>query len=155
MSITQKKFLRKFTLQELFLCVNLVLTTYSKYAIFRVCPGRHNFTIKFQIALIQVWIAIFSDLYEVLVNKYWGIIFVNFGEMLEKLKNGSRAARKGWNGKGIFIRLQNPNQDSEMSHPYIYIDTTGLQSNNSNAPKSRVPWIASQTDILSEDWTLI
>ena len=41
-----------------------------------------------------------------------------------------------------------------MTHPYIYIDTTGLETSNPNAPKDRVPWLASQTDMLSEDWVL-
>ena len=45
-----------------------------------------------------------------------------------------------------------PDEYSKMTHPYIYIDTTGLETNNPNAPKDRVPWLASQTDMLSEDW---
>lgn len=39
-----------------------------------------------------------------------------------------------------------------MTHDYIYIDTTGLQTDNPDAPKDRVPWLASQTDMLAEDW---
>lgn len=34
------------------------------------------------------------------------------------------------------------------------IDTTGLQTQNTEAPKSRVPWLASQTDMLAEDWEI-
>lgn len=41
---------------------------------------------------------------------------------------------------------------SKMTSPYIYIDTTGLRSDNPDAPRSRVPWFASQTDMLAEDW---
>ena len=41
-----------------------------------------------------------------------------------------------------------------MTHPYIYIDTTGLQTDNPDAPKNRVPWFASQTDMLAEDWCI-
>lgn len=77
---------------------------------------------------------------------------MNFGDALEKLKEGKSVARKGWNGKGIFIKLQLPDEFSKMTSPYIYIDTTGLQTNNPDAPKSRVPWLASQTDMLAEDW---
>lgn len=80
---------------------------------------------------------------------------MNFGQALEKLKKGSKVARKGWNGRGIFIELQVPDEFSKMTHPYIYIDTTGLVTDNSNAPKDRVPWLASQTDMLSEDWEVI
>lgn len=77
---------------------------------------------------------------------------MNFGEALEKLKQGKKVCRKGWNGKGIFIELQVPDVNSKMTHPYIYIDTTGLQTNNPDAPKDRVPWLASQTDMLADDW---
>ncbi|MDA1834809.1 DUF2829 domain-containing protein [Bacillus cereus group sp. BY142LC] len=77
---------------------------------------------------------------------------MNFGSALELLKQGEKVARKGWNGKGIFLELQRPDEHSKMTHPYIYIDTTGLQTNNEHAPKSRVPWLASQTDMLANDW---
>ena len=79
----------------------------------------------------------------------------NFGEAISELKKGNKVRRKGWNGKGIFIELQVPDAHSKMTHPYIFIDTTGLQTSNELAPKDRVPWFASQTDILSEDWEVI
>lgn len=53
---------------------------------------------------------------------------MNFSQALDALKLGSKVARSGWNGKGIFIELQVPDAHSKMTHPYIYIDTTGLQS---------------------------
>jgi Protein of unknown function (DUF2829) len=80
---------------------------------------------------------------------------MNFGQALEQLKLGAKVAREGWNGKGIFIELQVPDEHSKMTHPYIYIDTTGLQTDNPAAPKNRVPWLASQTDMLSEDWVVV
>jgi hypothetical protein len=80
---------------------------------------------------------------------------MNFGQALEDLKLGAKVARKGWNGKGIFIELQVPDEHSKMTHPYIFIDTTGLQTENPDAPKSRVPWLASQTDMLAEDWVIV
>lgn len=80
---------------------------------------------------------------------------MNFGLALEALKDGKKVARSGWNGKGIFIELQLPDAYSKMTHPYIFIDTTGLQTDNPDAPKSRVPWLASQTDMLSEDWMIV
>ncbi|MEB2279672.1 DUF2829 domain-containing protein [Lysinibacillus xylanilyticus] len=55
----------------------------------------------------------------------------------------------------MFIELQVPDERSKMTHPYIFIDTTGLQTDNVNAPKSRVPWLASQTDMLAEDWEVV
>jgi hypothetical protein len=80
---------------------------------------------------------------------------MNFGEALEALKDGRRVARRGWNGKGIFLELQVPDENSKMTAPYIYIDTTNLQTDNPDAPKSRVPWLASQTDMLADDWGVL
>jgi hypothetical protein len=77
---------------------------------------------------------------------------MDFGKALEKLKNGHKVARSGWNGKGIFIEIQRPDEFSKMTSPYIFINTTGLQTDNPDAPKSLVPWLASQTDMLAEDW---
>lgn len=78
--------------------------------------------------------------------------FTDFGWALHQLRNGKRVQRAGWNGKGIFIELQRPDENSKMTSPYIFIDTTGLQTDNPDAPKSRVPWLASQADMLAEDW---
>ena len=80
---------------------------------------------------------------------------MNFGQAIEALKEGKKLQRTGWNGKGIFIELQVPDEHSKMTSPYIFIDTTGLQTDNPSAPKSLVPWLASQTDMLSEDWQLV
>lgn len=52
-------------------------------------------------------------------------------------------ARKGWNGKDMYIMLQYPTEKSKMTLPYIYMKT---------ADGNLVPWVASQTDLLSEDW---
>jgi hypothetical protein len=86
---------------------------------------------------------------------YTPISGMSFGQALEALKLGKKVARKGWNGKGIFIKLQNPDENSKMSSPYIYIDTTGLETTNEDAVTSLVPWLASQTDMLSDDWEII
>ncbi len=77
---------------------------------------------------------------------------MNFGKAIELMEAGSSVAREGWNGKGIFISIQVPDKDSKMTSPYIYIDTTALQTDNEKAPKSMVPWLASQTDMLAKDW---
>jgi len=79
----------------------------------------------------------------------------DFGVAIQALKKGERVARKGWNGKGIFLQLQVPDANSKMSHAYIYIDTTGLESDNTHAKRNLVPWLASQTDMLSEDWVVL
>jgi hypothetical protein len=80
---------------------------------------------------------------------------MSFGGALVALKNGDKVLRRGWNGVGIFLELQLPDANSKMTHPYIYIDTLGLKTKNPDAPKDRVPWLASQTDMLAEDWELV
>lgn len=80
---------------------------------------------------------------------------MNFGNALEALKEGKRVARRGWNGKGIYLELQRPDAHSKMTLPYIYIVTNGLITDNPEAPKGVVPWLASQTDLLSEDWVIV
>jgi hypothetical protein len=71
---------------------------------------------------------------------------MRFGSALEQLRLGRRVARKGWNGKGMWLGLQVPDEHSKMTLPYIYMSTvTG----------DLVPWLASQTDILAEDWGAI
>ena len=42
-----------------------------------------------------------------------------------------------------------------MTLPYIYIVTSNLITDNPDAPKGVVPWLASQTDMLAEDWVLV
>lgn len=70
---------------------------------------------------------------------------MNFGSALEGLKAGHRLARVGWNGKDMYIELQRPDGGSKMTLPFIFMKTVqgGL-----------VPWLASQTDILADDWEL-
>ncbi|AIM37389.1 hypothetical protein KO02_12320 [Sphingobacterium sp. ML3W] len=80
---------------------------------------------------------------------------MNFEEALSLLKKGEKLQRLGWNGKGIFIEMQVPNMHSKMSHPYLFIDTTGLISDNLDARRNLVPWAPSQTDILAEDWQIL
>ena len=63
-----------------------------------------------------------------------------FGSALDFLREGKRVARQGWNGKGMWIAIQMPDNDSKMSLPYIYM---------SCVDGNLVPWLASQTDLLS------
>ena len=80
---------------------------------------------------------------------------MNFGQAIEALKEGKRVARKGWNDKGIYLELQIPDAHSKMTLPYIYIVTSRLETTNPDAPRGVVPWLASQTDMLSDDWVVV
>jgi hypothetical protein len=77
---------------------------------------------------------------------------MTFGDAIEALKKGAKVARRGWNGNGIYLEMQKPDEHSKMTLPYIYIVTNSLVSDNPHAPRGVVPWLASQTDMLCEDW---
>lgn len=79
---------------------------------------------------------------------------MDVGDVVRAMKADStkRFARKGWNGRGIYIMLQVPDEHSKMTLPYVYIETNGLQGDNPDAPRGRCPWLASQTDLLAEDY---
>ena len=83
------------------------------------------------------------------------VVTMDFGNAIRALKAGKKVARLGWNGKGIYLELQMPDENSKMTLPYVYIVTNGLVSDNPNAPKGMVPWLASQTDMLREDWYVV
>ena len=74
---------------------------------------------------------------------------LTFGLAIEALKKGKRLTRAGWNGAGLWLEFIPADgvdlQFVRMSYPV-----------NSRAyPKgARVPWLASQTDMLSEDWVV-
>jgi hypothetical protein len=69
----------------------------------------------------------------------------DFSQALILLREGSRLARVNWNGAGMWVALQIPDDHSKMRLPYLYLKTDGGDF---------VPWVASQTDILAEDWRI-
>jgi hypothetical protein len=68
---------------------------------------------------------------------------MNFGQAIEVMRAGGRVSRLGWNGPGQWLGLQVPDEHSNMTRPYIYIHTV---------QGDLVPWLASQADMLGEDW---
>jgi hypothetical protein len=68
---------------------------------------------------------------------------LDFGRALYRLRAGKRVSREGWNGPNQYLELQVPDAGSKMTLPYIYIRTV---------QGDLVPWLASQTDLLAEDW---
>ncbi len=71
---------------------------------------------------------------------------MSFSDALINLKYGRRVARAGWNGKDMQLALHLPGPSSLMGLPYIYMKTV---------QGDLVPWLASQTDLLAEDWHLV
>lgn len=86
---------------------------------------------------------------------------MNFGEALNYLKMGRTVARRGWNGKGMFLYLV-PGSLFEVNRaPLLGIYPKGIpidyrsHIDMKTADGSHVPWVASQTDILAEDWEIV
>ncbi len=84
---------------------------------------------------------------------------LNFGEALSLLKQGAKVARAGWNGKGMFVFLV-PGSVFNVSRPPllgIYPEGTEIRYHAHIDMKTAdgmvVPWLASQTDVLAEDWS--
>lgn len=71
---------------------------------------------------------------------------MEIGQAIEAMRNGRKVYRDGWNGKGQFLELQVPDVNSKMSLPYVFITTVS---------GDRVPWHASQTDLLACDWQVL
>lgn len=70
---------------------------------------------------------------------------MDFGKALELIKLRKRVARTGWNGKDMWVALKEPDISTDMTLPYVFMRT---------AQGDYVPWSASQSDILAEDWIL-
>lgn len=86
---------------------------------------------------------------------------MNFGQAIEALKGGKRVARSGWNGVGMFIFLVPGSVFKVNRAPLlgIYPDGTEVKYHAHidmrTAQGYVVPWLASQTDMLSDDWSVV
>lgn len=96
---------------------------------------------------------------------------MTFGQALHYLKQGYKVARAGWNGKGMFVFLQNEVRDYEF-HDNLdgftvqedhgedttytdYIDTDAYFVMKTAKNTAQPGWLASQADMLAEDWQLV
>jgi hypothetical protein len=72
---------------------------------------------------------------------------MNIWEVLQSLQSwsGISANREWWNGHHR-IYLQVPTEQSKMTKPYIYMETEQWDI---------IPWVCSQTDLLSNDWEIV
>ena len=83
---------------------------------------------------------------------------LTFSQALTHVKNGIKMQRVGWNGKGMFIFLV-PGSTFIVNRPPllgIYPEGTQIKYHAhidmKTADDQVVPWLASQTDVLAEDW---
>lgn len=91
----------------------------------------------------------------------------SFSSILHELKGGRRVAREGWNGKRMYLQLVQPVSEDVDSR--LMLDAGALLYTVHGELPGRplpwigmktadgcfVPWLASQTDILAEDWWVI
>mgnify|MGYP005765315259 CR=1 FL=1 len=83
---------------------------------------------------------------------------MDFGEAIKLLKQGKRLQREGWNGKGQYIELAtnisyvntkkeviNAEHEAIGNKAIAFVGTSGVQ----------LGWLASQADILAEDWKIV
>jgi hypothetical protein len=87
----------------------------------------------------------------------------SFGAALAALKQGNKVARSGWNGKGMYLYLVGPGRyppttpageaiaASQPDHLVPYAPYIAMKT----AQDYVVPWLASQTDLLSDDWEIV
>jgi hypothetical protein len=86
---------------------------------------------------------------------------LSFSEALTCLKMGDRVARAGWNGKGMFLFLVPGSKFTVNRAPLlgIYPEGTEIEYHAHIDMKTAqgyvVPWLASQTDILANDWETV
>lgn len=83
---------------------------------------------------------------------------MNFGQALEIIKKGGKVARENWNGKDMFIFLVNGSRFQVNRPPLLGIYEEGTvidyrpHIDMKTVDGTIVPWVASQTDLLEEDW---
>lgn len=91
-------------------------------------------------------------------SKRLGGTAMNFGKAIEEMKAGKKVARQGWNGKGQYIELAsnisyvnadgnivNCEHDAIGNKAIAFVGTSGVQ----------MGWLASQADMLAEDWQIV
>ena len=75
-----------------------------------------------------------------------------FSEALVAVKNGRAIQRVGWNGGGLLVKAQFPDENSKMNLPYLYIE---YPETHKKTPLARCPWLANQIDIMTDDWRIL
>jgi hypothetical protein len=94
-------------------------------------------------------------------NAYQPTNALSFGHAVAALKEGHKVARAGWNGKGMFLFLVPGSIFKVNRPPLLGIYEEGKEINYcphidmKTADDKVVPWLASQTDVLADDWGIV
>lgn len=100
---------------------------------------------------------------DVFERAYRPVRGLTFGLAIEAMKLGHKVARSGWNGKGMWLALVTP-KDDDAGMGNIDYAVFGLAGKVGpclpwigmrTADDKFVPWLASQTDMLAEDWEIV
>ena len=83
----------------------------------------------------------------------------SFGGAISLLKNGKKVCRAGWNGKGMFLYYvpanSYPAQTEAAKATFGDMVPYGAYIAMKTAQDNVVPWLASQTDVLADDWQVV
>jgi hypothetical protein len=77
----------------------------------------------------------------------------DFSQALILMKGDRKVARQGWNGKGMWIMLTHMGEAFEPFSKEVYPWLPFIVMKT--VDDKFVPWLASQTDILAEDWVVV
>lgn len=89
---------------------------------------------------------------------------MDFSDALRAVKSGARITRDGWNGPGQFVVYQagypdgipiNANTATATGIPQGTVCRFLPYLMMRNAQGAFVPWLASQGDVLAEDWSAV
>lgn len=95
---------------------------------------------------------------------------MNFGKAIEALKEGKKVAREGWNGKGMFLWLKpavtvqsewckDPllkDLCAQNGGEILALGTICMYTHDSSGRRAILTgWLASQSDMLLEDWVIV
>lgn len=122
-------------------------------------PGTDGYAVKYEDGYIS-WSPkdVFESAYRAIEQEGQAL---TFGDALHMLKLGKKVARAGWNGKGMFLFLVSGSTFTVNRPPLLGIYPEGTEVNYhahidmKTADGQVVPWLCSQTDALSEDWTVV
>lgn len=96
-----------------------------------------------------------------MISKPEALENLNIGHAVDMLKRGYKVARKGWNGKGMFLYYIPENRYTAITpiaksfmgedEKVPYAAYVAMKT----ADNKVVPWVCSQTDLLAEDWVVL
>lgn len=117
-----------------------------------------EFTYNNGINLLKLYIQEINNI----LKKEEELVNMNFGEAIEKCKQGSCIARKGWDGKDQFVFLVKGNDlqtilkygycDKHLENNTTIVDVLAIKT---SANQIQIGWLATQTDMLATDWYVV